>query len=141
MLSNITLTIIKPNAVKNQLVGKILNHIIVNKFKIIALKLTLLTKEDAKNFYSIHKYSTFFNDLITFMTSGPIVVAILSKTNAVTLFRKLIGNTDPLKAQKGTIRKLYGESINNNSIHGSDSNKNAKLESLFFFSKREIFDL
>lgn len=141
MLSNITLTIIKPNAVKKQYVGQILNHITNSGFKIKALKLTLLAQQDAEKFYSIHKNASFFNNLIKFMISGPIVVSVLTKKNAVKLFRELIGNTDPNKAKKGTIRQVYGESIDHNSIHGSDSNKNAKIETLFYFSGKEIFDL
>lgn len=141
MLSNITLTIIKPSAVQENLIPKILNHITNYGFKIKALKITLLAKQDAEQFYLIHKNTHFFNKLIEFMISGPILVSILSKNNAVKSFRELIGNTDPHKAKKGTIRQLYGKSIDNNAIHGSDSNKNAKIESSFFFSTREIFNL
>lgn len=141
MLSNITLAIIKPDAVKKQLIGPILYHITNNKFKINALKFILLTKKDAEKFYFIHKKSSFFNNLIQFITSGPILVIVLSKKNAVKEFRELIGNTDPNKAKKGSIRQLYGESIDYNSIHGSDSNTNAKTETLFFFSMKEIFNL
>lgn len=139
-MSNITFMIIKPDAIKKKLTGKILNYIIVDgKFIIKAIKQTLLTNRDVDKFYSIHKKSTFFNSLTAFMTSGPVWVGVLEKKNAVNSFRKLIGSTNPKKAADNTIRKLYGESIEKNVIHGSDSDETAKIESLFFFSSREIF--
>lgn len=139
MNTNLTLTMIKPDAVSKGLTGEILKIIQDNNFKIKALKLTQLTKKDAENFYSIHKYKPFFEDLLEFMTSGPIVAAVLEKENAITEFRKLIGNTNPEKADEGTIRKLFADSLDRNAIHGADSNENAAIEISFHFSQREIF--
>jgi nucleoside-diphosphate kinase len=139
MNTNLTLTMIKPDAVCKGLIGEILKIIQENEFKIKALKLTQLSQTDAKEFYLIHQDKPFFNDLIEFMTSGPIVAAVLEKENAVNEFRKLIGNTNPEKAEEGTIRKLFADSMDRNAIHGADSDENASIEISFHFSKREIF--
>ncbi|MFA9290480.1 MAG: nucleoside-diphosphate kinase [Solirubrobacteraceae bacterium] len=134
-----TFTMIKPDAVKNGHIGNILEKITSSGFKILALKLTELTKRDAENFYIIHKDRPFYGELVEFMSSGPIVSAILEKENAVNDFRKLIGATNPAEAEDGTIRKLYATSIGENAVHGSDSDENALIESNFHFSNREIF--
>ena len=136
---NITFTMIKPDAVKKNYIGGILKKINDAGFKIIAIKLIKLTKERASSFYKIHEERPFFGDLITYMTSGPIVAAVLEKENAVEDFRKLIGSTNPEEAEEGTIRKLYAESISANAIHGSDSNENALIETKFHFDEIEIF--
>ena len=131
---------IKPDAVEKGYIGGILKKINEAGFKIIAMKLTRLNKEKASEFYKIHEEKPFFNDLISYMTSGPIVSAVLKKENAVNDFRKLIGSTNPEEAEEGTIRKLYAESISANAIHGSDSDENAEIESKFHFNENEIFD-
>jgi len=130
---------IKPDAVKNGLIGAILNDIIAGGFKIVAMKYTRLSAEKAGEFYAIHKERPFFGELVDFMSSGPIVAAILEKDNAIEDFRKLIGNTDPAKADAGTIRNKYAKSIDANAIHGSDSDANAEIEGNFFFSAFERF--
>lgn len=139
MATNRTLTMIKPDAVENGHIGAILNQIVEAGFKIKAMKFTQLTKRDAEAFYAIHKERPFFDALVTFMTRGPIVAAVLEKENAVQDFRKLIGATNPADAAEGTIRKKYAKSVTENAVHGSDSNENAELESNFHFSGREIF--
>ena len=139
MLTNRTFTMIKPDAVKNGHIGAILNDISEAGFKIIAMKYIQLNKEQAGTFYAVHKERPFYNDLIEFMTSGPIVAAILEKEGAVEDFRKLIGATDPAQADEGTIRQKYAKSIDANAIHGSDSDENAAIEGDFFFSKLERF--
>lgn len=139
MSGKITLTMIKPDAVKNGHIGNILADITNAGFKINAMKLTQLTRRDAESFYEVHKERPFFNDLVEFMTSGPIVAAVLEKDNAVEDFRKLIGATNPKKAAEGTIRQKYAESIEANAVHGSDSDENAQIEASFHFSGREFF--
>lgn len=139
MAGNITFTIIKPGAVNHEYIGPILTIINDAGFKIIAMKLLKLRRDEAEIFYDMHKGKAFFDELIEFMTSGPIVAMILQKENAVADYRKLIGNTDPGKAEEGTIRHLYAESISHNAIHGSDTDENAIKESNFFFSMRERF--
>ncbi|OPZ97828.1 MAG: Nucleoside diphosphate kinase [Bacteroidetes bacterium ADurb.Bin408] len=139
MAGYITFTLIKPYAFKKGKWGLILTKIIDAGFKIVALKLTHLTLEDAEKFYEIHKGRPFYDSLVKFMSSGPIIAAILEKDNAVEDYRKLIGNTDPAKAEEGTIRKLFAESIQANAVHGSDSDQNAEWEANFFFSLRERF--
>jgi len=134
-----TFTMIKPIAVKNNYIGPILHMINEAGFKIKAMKFTHLTKQQAMVFYGIHEGKSFFEDLTSFMSSGPIVAAILEKDNAVADFRQLIGATDPAKAEQGTIRKLYAESMSHNAVHGSDSDENAIIESDFFFSKMERY--
>ncbi len=129
---------IKPDAVSNGHTGKIIDHIIQKGFKIVAMKYTKLSAEKAGEFYDIHRERTFFNDLVSFMTSGPIVAAVLEKDNAVADFRATIGATDPQKAEAGTIRNLYAKSIDANAIHGSDSDENAWREATFFFSAFEM---
>ena len=130
---------LKPDSVSKGNIGKIIDKIIQDGFEIIAMKYTRLSTEDASKFYSIHSERPFFKDLISYMTSGPIVAAVLKKENAVEDFRKLIGATNPLEAEKGTIRNLFADSISENAIHGSDSDENAIIESNFHFDKDEIF--
>lgn len=136
---NRTFTMIKPDAVSNGHTGAILNDIISAGFKIVAMKYIQLSKEDAGAFYAVHKERPFYNDLVDFMTSGPIVAAILEKGNAVEDFRTLIGATNPAEAAEGTIRNKYAKSIDANAIHGSDSDENAIIEGDFFFSHFERF--
>ncbi|TCO09281.1 nucleoside-diphosphate kinase [Natronoflexus pectinivorans] len=135
----ITLTMIKPYAVKQHHVGAILSRIEKEGFHIRALKMTQLPAEKAEIFYEEHAGKSFFPDLIEFMSSGPVVVAILEKDNAVDDFRKLIGNTDPTQAEEGTIRRTYAKDKTRNAIHGSDSDESAKRETRFFFSSMEEF--
>ena len=130
---------LKPDSVSKGNIGKIIDKIIQDGFKIIAMKYTRLSTEDASKFYSIHSQRPFFGDLISYITSGPIVAAVLKKENAVEDFRKLIGSTNPLEAEKGTIRNLFADSISENAIHGSDSDENAIIESNFHFEEEEIF--
>jgi len=130
---------IKPDAVANGHIGAILDHIIKGGFKITAMKYLWLTPEKAGEFYAVHKARPFYNDLVSFMSSGPIVAAILEKDNAVEDFRKLIGATDPAKAEPGTIRNLFAKSIDANAVHGSDSDENAQIEGSFYFSAFEKF--
>ncbi len=139
MNNDFTFAIIKPNAVKNKKTGPILAMVNEAGFRISAMKMVRMTKAQAQSFYSIHKDKPFFNDLCEFMISGPIVALILKNDNAVEEFRKLIGSTDPEKAEEGTIRKLFASSLQMNAIHGSDSYENAKIESSFFFSGFERF--
>lgn len=138
-MSNRTFTMIKPDAVANNHIGPILAKINEAGFRIIAMKYTRLTPELAGQFYAIHKERPFFKDLVGYMSSGPIVAAILEKENAVESFRKLIGATDPAKAEPGTIRNLFAKSIEANAVHGSDSDENAAIEGSFFFSMMERF--
>lgn len=139
MNGNLTFTMIKPDAMQRGFMSKILDKITSSGFKVKAMKLTKLSKEQAQQFYGVHKERSFFNDLVEYMSSGPIVAAVLEKNNAVEDFRKLIGATDPTKAEEGTIRKMYAESIQYNAVHGSDSDENAMIEGNFFFSARERF--
>lgn len=139
MNGNQTFTLIKPCAVERNYIGAIIEKITGSGFIIRALKLTRLTKDQAGKFYSVHKGKPFYEDLTTFMSSGPIVAMILNKENAVDDFRELIGATDPFEAEEGTIRKLYAESKSRNAVHGSDSDENAKIESDFFFLQIERF--
>ena len=139
MATNRTFTMIKPDAVANGHAGKIIDHITQAGYKIVALKYTRLSTELAGEFYGIHRERPFYGDLVSFMSSGPIYAAILEKDNAVEDFRKLIGATDPQKAEPGTIRNLYAKSIDANAIHGSDSDENAEIEGNFFFSQFERF--
>jgi len=136
-MSNKTLAIIKPDSVGNNVIGEIISHITKAGFKVKAMKLTKLSPEQAGNFYAVHKERPFYQDLVDYMTSGPVVPLSLEKENAVEEFRKLIGATDPTKADEGTIRKIFGKSIENNAIHGSDSDENACNETTFFFSSCE----
>ena len=138
-MSNRTFTMIKPDATQNGYTGAILDQIIKGGFSIKAMKWTRLTKEQAGAFYEVHKERPFYTELVNFMSSGPIVAAILEKDNAVVDFRTLIGATDPAKAEEGTIRKKYAISMGENAVHGSDSDENAKIEGNFFFSDLEKF--
>lgn len=139
MATNITLTMIKPDAVAAGHTGKILDMIIQAGFKIQAMKLSRLSRPKAEEFYAIHREKPFFGELVDFMTEGPIVAAVLEKENAVEDFRKLIGATNPEKAADGTIRKLFATNIERNAIHGSDSDENAAIEAAFHFSGLERF--
>ena len=130
---------IKPDAVANGHAGKILDHIIQAGYKVVALKYTHLSAEKAGEFYAVHNERPFYKDLVDFMISGPIYAAILEKDNAVEDFRKVIGATDPSKAEAGTIRNLFAKSIDANAIHGSDSDENAAIEGNFFFAENERF--
>ena len=134
IMNNKTFMMIKPDAVERGLTGKILADITDAGFKFIELKMVKLSLNDAKRFYKIHENRPFFDDLTTYMSRSPIVAAVLSKDNAVDEFRKLIGSTDPTDAEEGTIRKKYALSKGENSVHGSDSNENAEIESNFHFS-------
>ncbi len=134
-----TLTIIKPFAVKNGFAGPIIALINEASFRIVAMKYIQLTLQQARAFYIIHKEKAFYDRLCKFMSSGPVVVAILEKENAVSSFRELIGSTNPAEANEGTLRKLFGNNIEANAVHGSDSDDNAEKEADFFFSKLERF--
>ena len=136
-MSNKTFTMIKPDAMKNGHAGAIIDRIIKEGFRIVALKLTKLSREKAGEFYDIHKERPFYGELVQFMSSGPIIAAILEKENAVTSFRDLIGATNPAQAADGTIRKLFATSVGENAVHGSDSDANAIIEGNFFFSGLE----
>ena len=139
MAGNITFTMIKPDAVEANNIGPILAKINEAGFRISALKYLHLSKEQAGQFYAVHKERPFYGELVQYMSSGAIVAAVLTKNNAVADFRKLIGATDPTKAEEGTIRKLFAKSIAANAIHGSDSDENAQIEASFFFSALERF--
>ena len=138
-MANITFTMIKPDAVAKGHIGDILKDITDAGLKIKAAKMTQLAKQDAEAFYAIHAERPFFKDLVEFMTSGPIVAAVLEKDNAVADFRTLIGATNPAEAAEGTIRAKYAESIDANAVHGSDSDENAAIEAAFHFAAKEIF--
>jgi len=138
-MTNKTFTMLKPDAVANGHIGAILSKICEAGFRITAMKFMRLSAERASRFYEIHKERPFYNDLIKYMSSDPIVAVLLEKENAVEDFRKLIGNTDPSKAEPETIRNLFAKSIDANAIHGSDSDANAEIEGNFFFSMMERF--
>ena len=138
-MANITLMMIKPDAVENGYIGNILEKVTSAGFRIKALKLTRLTLSDAKHFYAVHNKRPFFGELVAFMTRGPIIAAVLEKENAVSDFRTLIGATNPSESAEGTIRKLYAKSMGENAVHGSDSYENAAIEAAFHFASREIF--
>jgi nucleoside-diphosphate kinase len=139
MSNNITFTMIKPDAVASGHIGAILAQINAAGFKIIAMKFTKLSLEKAGEFYAVHRERGFYSELVEFMSSGPIVAAVLQKDNAVEDFRTLIGATDPTKAEKGTIRALFAKNIGENAVHGSDSDENAMIEASFHFSQTEMF--
>ena len=139
MATNRTFTMLKPDAVEKGHIGAILEKITASGFRIVAMKLTQMTKADAEAFYAIHEEKPFFNDLVAYMTRGPSVAAILEKDNAVEDFRTLIGATNPAEAAEGTIRNMYAETISENAIHGSDSDDNAAIEGAFHFAGREMF--
>ena len=138
MATNRTFTMLKPDALENKHTGKIIDMIIAAGFEIKAMKLTQLTTEQAQKFYEVHAERPFYGELVEYMTSGPIVAAILEKENAVADFRALIGATDPAEAAEGTIRKYYAESKGRNAVHGSDSDENAEIEGKFHFAAHEI---
>jgi nucleoside-diphosphate kinase len=138
MATNRTFTMLKPDALENGHTGKIIDMIIQAGFSIKAMKLTQLTTEQAEKFYEVHAERPFYGELVEYMTSGPIVAAILEKENAVADFRTLIGATDPSEAAEGTIRKYYAESKGRNAVHGSDSDENAEIEGKFHFAANEI---
>ncbi|MCX8473026.1 MAG: nucleoside-diphosphate kinase [Sediminibacterium sp.] len=138
-MNTITFTMIKPDATSKGFSGKILDQIISNGFKIKALKWFHLTQKQAELFYAVHQSRPFYQELVGFMSSGPIVAAILEKDNAVADFRTLIGATNPAQAAEGTIRKLYAANVGENAIHGSDSDENAQIEANFFFNSFERF--
>ncbi len=139
MKGNKTLTMIKPNAVENGFIGPILARINEAGFRIAAMKLTKLSLDQAKAFYKVHEGKPFYDGLVEFMSSGPIVAAILEKENAVEDYRHLIGATNPEKAERGTVRELFGTNVQANAVHGSDSDENAGIEADFFFAKLERF--
>ena len=139
MNSNRTFTMLKPDSIEQGNMLPILNMIENAGFKIIALKYKKMSKDEAENFYSIHSDKPFFNDLVSFMTRGPIIAATLEKENAVEEFRELIGSTDPQEALDGTIRKKFAKSKGENAVHGSDSDENASIEIDFHFDSNEIF--
>lgn len=139
MITNRTFTMLKPDSVEKGNIGAILEKINAAGFKIVAMKLTQMTRRDAETFYAIHKERPFFGELVEYMTRGPIVAAILEKDNAVEDFRALIGATNPEEAAEGTIRKLFATSISENAVHGSDSDENAAIEGAFHFSGRDTF--
>lgn len=139
MPSNRTLTMIKPDALEKGYIGAILNKINASGFRIVSMKMTQMSLRDAKLFYAVHKERPFFNDLVSFMSRGPIVAAILEKDNAVDDFRTLIGSTNPKEAAEGTLRKQFASSVGENAVHGSDSDESATIECAFHFSEREMF--
>ena len=135
-----TLTILKPDCIQKQLIGKVIDHLLSAGFKIVAMKMLHLTRQTAGEFYTVHKERPFYPDLLDFMTESEVVPMILEKENAIADLRKTIGATDPAEAEEGTVRKLYAENKQNNIIHASDSEENARLEISFFFSQKEIID-
>ena len=140
-MNNRTLAILKPDCVEKQLIGQVIQKINEAGFKILGMKMVRLNKDSAGGFYEIHKEKPFFKDLLEYMTSGPCVPVVLEKENAVEDFRKLIGATDPTKAEEGTIRKLYADNIERNIVHGSDSDENAVKGIAHFFTRKEILEL
>ena len=138
MATNRTFTMIKPDAVQDNHIGAITQMMEEGGFRIVAMKKTRLTPERAGEFYAVHKERPFYNDLVSYMSKGPIVAMILEKENAVEDFRKLIGATNPAQAEEGTIRKRFAKSIESNAVHGSDSDENAAIEISYFFSKLEL---
>ena len=138
MMNNRTCAIIKPDAVKNNNDGKIIDHILKNGYKILSAKKIHMTKKQAEGFYAVHIGKPFYVELTDFMSSGPSWVIALEKENAVEEWRKTIGTTNPVDAKEGTIRKLYATSLGENAVHGSDSDENAKIEIGFFFSEAEL---
>ncbi|MGZ8832447.1 MAG: nucleoside-diphosphate kinase [Thermoanaerobaculia bacterium] len=137
-MSNRTLTIIKPDSVRKGNSGKIISRLETEGYKILALKKVALSQKQAEGFYAVHRERPFFGSLVKYMTSGPVYIAALQRDNAVGHLRKMMGATDPAKAEAGTIRKDFGESIEQNAIHGSDSDENANIEIAFFFAQSEL---
>jgi len=140
LLKEQTLAILKPDCVQRNLIGKVIDHLLDAGFKIIAMKMTRLDRLSAAEFYAVHKERPFYPNLLDFMTESEVVPMILEKENAVAELRKTIGNTDPAEADEGTVRKRFAENKQNNIIHASDSTENARHESSFFFSKKEILN-
>ena len=140
MKNNFTFTMIKPDAVEDGYIGLIIDKIINSGFKFKFMKMNMLSIKEAQKFYEVHKDRPFFNELVSFITRGPIIVAVIEKKNAVQEFRKLIGSTNPEEAKEGTIRKIYAKSVGENAIHGSDSDENAILESKFHFENLDFFN-
>ena len=139
MSSNRTFAMIKPDAIEKGYIGAILNKINASGFRIVSMKMTQMSQRDAKLFYAVHQERPFFNDLVSFMSRGPILAAILEKDNAVDDFRTLIGSTNPDEAAEGTLRKQFATSVGENAVHGSDSDENALIEADFHFSKEERY--
>lgn len=139
MRTDRTFTMLKPDSVEKGNIGAIVDKINAAGFRIVAMKLTQLTKADAEAFYAVHNERPFFGELVEYMTRGPVVAAILEKENAVQDFRTLIGATNPAEAAEGTIRNMFAESMSQNAVHGSDSDENAGIEGAFHFSEREMF--
>ena len=139
MRTDRTFTMLKPDSVENGNIGAIVDKINAAGFRIVAMKLTHMTTQDAQEFYAVHSERPFYGELVEYMTRGPVVAAILEKDNAVADFRTLIGATNPADAAEGTIRKLYAASMGENAVHGSDSDENAAIEGAFHFSAREMF--
>jgi nucleoside-diphosphate kinase len=133
-----TLCIIKPDAVKKRVQGHIIQKVLDAGFQILGMRMRKLTEAQAKAFYAVHKERPFYKDLVDFMTSGPVVTIALQKENAIADYRKLIGATDPAKADEGTVRKLFANNVQENAVHGSDSVENGKIEVAFFFSEAEL---
>lgn len=133
-----TLSIIKPDAVAKNIIGKIYSRFETNGLRIVAARMFTLSQKDAEGFYEVHRERPFFKDLVNFMISGPVVVQVLEGENAVLKNRELMGATDPKKAEKGTIRADFADSIDANAVHGSDSAENAKIEIAYFFSSKEL---
>lgn len=139
-LTDRTLAILKPDCIRRNLAGKVIDHLLNAGFKIVAMKMVKLTKETAGEFYAVHKERPFYKDLLDFMTETKVIPMVLEKENAVPELRKTIGATDPAEAEEGTVRKLYAENKQNNIIHASDSVENANIEMSFFFSSKEIIE-
>ena len=139
MRTDRTFTMLKPDSVEKGNIGAIVDKINAAGFRIVAMKLTHMTTQDAQEFYAVHNERPFYGELVEYMTRGPFVAAILEKENAVADFRTLIGATNPADAAEGTIRKLYAASMGENAVHGSDSDENAAIEGAFHFSAREMF--
>lgn len=139
MRTDRTFTMLKPDSVEKGNIGAIVDKINAAGFRIVAMKLTHMTTQDAQEFYAVHNERPFYGELVEYMTRGPVVAAILEKENAVVDFRTLIGATNPADAAEGTIRKLYAASMGENAVHGSDSDENAAIEGAFHFSAREMF--
>jgi nucleoside-diphosphate kinase len=133
-----TLSIVKPDGVKKNVIGKIINMFEENKLYVVAAKMMNMTKGEAEGFYAVHKARPFFGELVTFMTSGPVLVMVLEGESAIAKNREIMGATDPSKAAPGTIRKLFADSIGENTVHGSDSAENAAIESAWFFAASEL---
>jgi nucleoside-diphosphate kinase len=138
MATERTLCIVKPDAVEKRVQGNIIQRLLEEGFRIVAMKQTTLSRQSAEGFYAVHKERPFFDELCTFMTRGPVVIAALERENAVQHYRNVIGATDPAKAAAGTVRKLYGANVGENAVHGSDSVDNGRIECAYFFAGHEL---